>query len=57
MVNARRVRYFLAGILEHRDRHPASGATEVELMDAYWAGFRFAWRLPRFIRRLFKAVR
>lgn len=52
----RRARYFLAGINEHQDRWPASGSNVLELRAAYWAGFRFGWRLPRPIGRLFKAA-
>lgn len=49
---ARRIRYFLAGILGHRDKYPHSGAIDAQLMDAFWAGYAFAWKFPRFVRRM-----
>lgn len=48
----RKARYFIAGMREHRFAQPNSGAHEYEAINAYWAGYHFVFRFPRFVRRL-----
>jgi hypothetical protein len=48
----RKARYFVAGMREHRFAQPNSGAHDFEGIDAYWAGYHFAFRISRPLRRL-----